>query len=642
MSGIDLQGYDAVRVNTCICYRSAEIAVRAAGDGGQKQYEFVCSSESPVENRWLWDDAKGQYYYGTEVLLHGPENVDMSWISSGNAPFLKDHELDEQVGVITGAVLENRVMKVTGLKFSRSVDGVEIQQDIDDGIRKNVSIGYVIQEVVEVQVPRGTTPGVYHVTKWKVYEVSSVSIPAVDSVGFGRSAGKRVLFDAVCYRVREDGDHFKTGEGSMGDEALGVRGVAAEGVQSLVVHEVDRDLDRIGQVAELNRELFGGGVDIATRAIATKASFDEFWREYQPALLAESQRQATVKIGMTDKDKRQFSLIRLSRALDVTDHDVSMKDAGFEVEVSQEYCKQRGISAQRGGVVIPLEAIPMMGRAAITSSANGAGVVQDIHSGEVIEYLRAQSVLAQAGARFINGLVGKFDMGRIGVGSTAYWVGETVETDSDVTASSLDIDLLQFTIKTIGAWQGITRQMAKQTSIDVEGIVRGDLYQSLADGIDKAGLVGSGSSNQPTGICYTSGVGTKAFATAQTPLWAEVVAMETAVAEANGLRGSLAYVASPTLIGLMKGTQRATSLDFVVEGNECNGYPILRSTNAIKSTVKNIIFGNWQELMVGSWGGLEIVVDPYTYSRKGVVGLTAFQDVDIQLRHAASFIYTTN
>jgi HK97 family phage major capsid protein len=636
---IDLQGYEAVKVRTGICYRSAEIVVRAAGDSEQKQYDFVCSSEAPVENRWLWDEENEQYYYGTEVLLHGPENVDMSWISSGNAPFLKDHELDEQVGVITGAVIEDRRMRVTGLKFSRSVDGVEMQQDIDDGIRKNVSIGYIIQEIVEVQAARGNSPGVYHATKWKPYEVSSVSIPAVDSVGFGRSAGKRVLFDAVCYRVRAD--KFSTGEDMAGNESEGM-GVATGGAQLLEVHGVDRDLDRIGQVAELNRAIFQGGVDIATRAIASKLTFDEFWKEYQPALLAESQRQATVKIGMTDKDKRQFSLIRLSRALDVTDHDVTMKDAGFEVEVSQEYCKARGISAQRGGVVIPLEAIPMQGRAAIISSTTGAGAVQEIHSGEVIEYLRAQSVLAQAGARFINGLVGKFDMGRVGVGSTAYWVGEVDETGSDVTASSLDIDLLQFTIKTIGAWQGITRQMGKQTSLDVEGIVRGDLYQALADGIDKAGLVGSGSSNQPTGICYTSGVGTRAFATAQTPLWSDMVLLETTVAEANGLRGSLAYVASPTLIGLMKGTQRATSLNFVVEGNECNGYPILRSTNAIKSTVKNVIFGNWQELMVGSWGGLEIVVDPYTYARKGVVGLTAFQDVDIQLRHAASFIYTTN
>ena len=637
MNTIDLTQYEAHKIKTGIHYRSAEMVVRAQEDG-KNAYEFLCSSEAPVEDRWMYDEENNRYVFGTEILLHGPENVDMSWLSSGNAPFLLDHDQCEQVAVILGAILENRALKVTGLKFSRSDEGVEAQQDIDDGIRKNVSIGYIIEALVEVVAPTNGQDGVYHVTKWTPYEVSGVSIPAVQSVGFGRS--KSQDFETIVYRKKTQGDGVMEPNAPVGGQAPAP--VVAS--QPVVVRELETDFDRIKGVADLNRSLFAPGVAIATKAIADKRSFDDFWKEYQPALLKESERQATLSIGMTDKEKKRFSLVRLVRALDVTDHEVSMKDAGFEVEVSQEYCTQRGISASRGGVIIPHEAIQLGQRAAITSvsPSNGAGVVQEIYSGEVIEYLRASSVIATAGARFINGLVGKFDMGRVGVGTTAYWVGEVDETGADVTASSMDIDLLQFTIKTIGAWQGITRQMGKQTSLDVEGIVRADLYASLGDGIDKAALVGSGSSNQPTGICYTSGVGTLAFATAQTPLWTDIVKLETTVAEANALRGSLAYVSHPTLMGVMKGTQKGTNLGFVVDGNETNGFPALRSTNAIKSSVKNIIFGNWNELMVGTWGGLELVVDPYTYSRKGVIGITAFQDIDVQLRHAASFIYTTN
>ena len=581
----------------------------------------------------MYDEENNRYVFGTEVLLHGPENVNMTWLSSGNAPFLLDHDQCEQVAVILGATLENRALKVTGLKFSRSDEGVEAQQDIDDGIRKNVSIGYIIEALVEVVAPANGQDGVYHVTQWTPYEVSGVSIPAVQSVGFGRSKDQN--FETIVYRKKTQGERAMPPEAPNGAPA-------PEPASPVIVREMETDFDRIKGVAELNRSLFKDGVSIATKAIAEKRTFKEFWADYQPALLKESERQATLSIGMTDKDKKRFSLIRLVRALDVTDHEVSMKDAGFEVEISQEYCRQREISASRGGVVIPHEAIQLGQRAAMTSSANGAGVVQEIHSGEVIEYLRASSAIATAGARFINGLVGKFDMGRVGVGTTAYWVGEVDETGADVTASSMDIDLLQFAIKTIGAWQGMTRQMAKQTSLDVEGIIRADLYAALGDGIDKAALVGTGSSNQPTGICYTAGVGTLAFATAQTPLWTDIVKLETTVAEANALRGSLAYVSHPTLMGLMKSTQKGTNLGFVVEGNEANGFPALRSTNAIKVAVKNIIFGNWNELMVGTWGGLELVVDPLTYSRKGVVGITAFQDIDVQLRHPASFIYTTN
>ena len=642
MSAIDLTQYDAHKIKTGIHYRNVEMVVRAMEDG-KNAYEFVCSSEEPVEDRWMYDEENNRYVFGTEILLHGPENVNMTWLSSGNAPFLLDHDQCEQVAVILGATLENRALKVTGLKFSRSDEGVEAQQDIDDGIRKNVSIGYVIEALIEVVAPTNGQDGVYHVTQWTPYEVSGVSIPAVQSVGFGRS--KNQDFETIVYRKKQE-QKKPNGEGTMSLDEKNERGTQtpAPAEQHVHVREHETDFDRIKGVAELNRSLFAPGVGIATKAIAEKRSFDEFWQEYQPALLKESERQATVKIGMTEKEKRQFSLIRLVRALDVTDHEVGMKDAGFEVEVSQEYCTQRGISASRGGVVIPHEAIQLGTRAAITASspANGAGVQMEIHSGEVIEYLRAQSVIAQAGARFLNGLIGKFDMGRIGVGVTSYWVGEVDETGADVTASSMDIDLLQFTLKTIGAWQGLTRQMTKQTSLDVESIIRADLFASLGDGIDKAALVGSGSSNQPTGIAYTSGVGTLAFATAQTPLWTDIVKMETTVAEANALRGSLNYVIHPTLMGILKGAQKGTNLGFVVEGNETNGFPALRSTNAIKSSTKNIIFGNFNELIVGTWSGLELVVDPYTYSRKGIIGITAFQDIDVQLRHAASFIYTTN
>lgn len=633
-SSIDLDQYEPLQVRSGIRYRNAELTVRAASDGG-KQYEFVCSSEAPVDCRWMYDEAADRYVYGTEILLHGIENVDMSWISSGNAPFLKDHDTDDQVGVILGAELRDRTLIVTDLKFSRSQDGIDIQNDIDDGIRKNVSIGYVIEQIVEVQAPRGASPGIYHVTRWKPYEVSSVSIPAVEEVGFGRSQEKN--FDCIIYRKKEE-QKPNQGERVMEPEIV----TGGNQNPAPVVIETESHASQIAAQAEAARHLCPTVGDLAARAIAEGITAKEFYeKRLAPAIVAEQERQATVQIGMSAKDKQRFSLVKLVRYMS-EDKSIRKDDVQLELEASEAYCSARGISAQRGGIVVPHEAIPMK-RAAITSSANGAGVVEEIHSGEVIDYLRETAVLARAGARFISGLVGKYDMARIGVGTSAYWVGEKVESDSDITTSALDLDLLQFTLKTVGVNQGITRQMMRQTSLDVEGIVRGDIYASLADAIDLAGLAGTGASNQPTGLMYTSGVGTESFTTAQTPLFANVVNMETAVAVAKALRGSCSYIAHPTLVGLMKQTLKASNVSgYVAEDGQINGYPFFSSTNAIKSSTKAIIFGNFAELMVGMWGGLELVADPYTYSRKGIVSLTAFQDVDVQLRHPASFVYTSN
>lgn len=633
---IDLSGHEAVTVRTGINYRSAEIVVRAAGEGPQK-YQFVCSSEAPVEGRLMYAEKQDRYVYGTEILLHSKENVDMDWISSGNAPFLADHDPEEQVGVVVGAELVDRTLVVNDIKFSRSVDGVEIQQDIDDGIRKNVSIGYVIQEVIEAVPPQRDTPGIYHVTRWKPYEVSSVSIPADAGVGFGRSSDA-MSFDTVMYRKKES-TITNQGERVMVPETK----IEGGNQKPAVVVETDNNASVIAAQADAARHLCPKAGDLAARAIAEGITPKEFYEKHlAPAIVAEQERQATVQIGMSEREKRQFSLVKLVRYMS-EDKSIKKDDVKLELEASEAYCSARGITSQRGGIIVPHEAIPLGKRAAITSAANGAGVVEEIHSGEVIDYLRETAVLARAGARFISGLVGKYDMARIGVGTSSYWVGEKVETDNDVTTSALDLDLLQFTLKTVAVNQGITRQMMRQTSLDVEGIVRGDIYASLADAIDLAGLAGTGANSQPTGLMYTANVGTETLAAANTPAFSDLVNMETTVAEAKALRGALSYVVHPTLIGLLKQTLKAAGVPgYIAENGQINGYNYFSSNNAVKATVKSICFGNWQELMIGMWGGIELVADPYTYSRKGIVSLTAFQDVDVQLRHPASFVYSVN
>lgn len=636
---INLKEYEARTVKTGIHYRNAEMVVRSIPEGVGKTYEFTCSSEFPVEDRWMYDEENNRFVFGTEILLHGAENVDMEWISSGNAPFLKDHCLEDQVGVITSAALENRVLKVSGLKFSRSQDAQDLKNDIDDGIRKNVSIGYIIEQIVEFVAPQNGQEGVYQITRWKPYEVSSVSIPAVEGVGFGR--GKDQNFDTIVYRKKPT----NKGEGIMPENTEGSGNNTPVPAAPVIVREVETDFDRIKTVAEMNSRIFPGGIELATKAIIEKRTLAEFVKEWQPALLKESERKATMKLDLTEKEVKRFSLVKLIRSLS-NDEGFGRKDATFEYEVCEEYSKKSGLDGTRGGIVVPYEAIPLNKRAAITvaSPANAAGVQGETTSGEVIEYLRAASSLSLAGARFIPGLVGKFDMARVGVGTTGYWVGEVDESGADITTSSMDLDLLQFTMKTVGSTQAVSRFTLKQTSIDVEAVIRQDIFATIADKIDSGGLAGTGSSNQPGGIVYTSGVGTETFATAATPLWANLVNMESTVAVANALRGKLAYIMHPTLRGLLKQTLRASGVaaGFCVENDTCNGYSVISSTNALKSSVKQIIFGNFSELMVGMWGGLEIVVNPYSNSLKRLIRVEAFQDVDIQLRHPASFVYNTN
>jgi hypothetical protein len=51
-----------------------------------------------------------------------------------------------------------------------------------------------------------------------------------------------------------------------------------------------------------------------------------------------------------------------------------------------------------------------------------------------------------------------------------------------------------------------------------------------------------------------------------------------------------------------------------------------------------IILGNWSDLIIGQWGGLDILVDPYTGATAGTHRVVALQDVDIAVRRVASFV----
>jgi HK97 family phage major capsid protein len=112
--------------------------------------------------------------------------------------------------------------------------------------------------------------------------------------------------------------------------------------------------------------------------------------------------------------------------------------------------------------------------------------------------------------------------------------------------------------------------------------------------------------------------------------------METALADDNALMGNLGYIMRSGMYGALKTTEKASgTAQFVVEpGNTINGYNAFVSN---QGTAGNAYFGNFSDLLVGFFGGLDIVVDPYTNSTSGTVRVVALQSCDTAVRHAQSF-----
>jgi HK97 family phage major capsid protein len=339
------------------------------------------------------------------------------------------------------------------------------------------------------------------------------------------------------------------------------------------------------------------------------------------------------EVGLTKKEVRQFSFLKAINAMANPQDKRAWEAAAFEREVSEAACKTYGRAAQ--GIFVPNDVI--FGKRDLTVGTNNAGgftVATDLMADSFIEMLRNRSVVQRAGATVMNGLVGNVAIPKQSAGATAYWVAESgAPTESQQTLAQVTMSP-----KTVGAYTDFSRKLMLQSSIDIESFVRRDLAQVIALAIDAAALYGTGSNNQPTGVKATSGVNTKDFA-ATTPTFAELVAMESELAADNADIGTMSYLFNPAQRGALKTTEKSSTSagQFVWEpGNTVNGY---RTEVSNQVTAGDVFFGNFADLLIGFWSGLDLTVDPYSNSTSGTVRVVALQDVDIALRNAVSFCY---
>jgi HK97 family phage major capsid protein len=515
--------------------------------------------------------------YGEEVLDHNPQSIDLSFLNSGRAPLLMDHDPERQIGVIESVSLDGSARKLRAtVRFGKSALASEVYGDVADLIRGNVSIGYSIAKMVKEN--DGKT---YRATDWRPVEVSIVSIPADVSVGVGRSLETETTSEAV---------------------------VETSQITKTLVE---------AQIAETETPKERKMENSAT--VATES------RAYDAPIQAE--------VGLTPKEVRQFSFVRAINALANPQDKRAWANAAFEREVSEAAQKTYGRSAQ--GFFVPNEVVHAKRDLTVgTNSAGGFTVATDLLASSFIEMLRNRSVVQRAGATVLNGLTGNVAIPKQSGAATAYWVAESgAPTESQQTLAQVTMSP-----KTVGAYTDFSRKLMIQSSIDIESMVRRDLATVIALAIDTAALYGTGANNQPTGIKLQSGINTKDFA-ATNPTFAELVAMESELAIDNADIGTMTYLFNPAQRGALKTTEKSSTSagQFVWEsGNTVNGY---RTETSAQVAAGDVFFGNFADLLIGFFSGLDLMVDPYSNSTSGTVRVVALQDTDIAVRNAVSFCY---
>ena len=579
-------------------YRTIDLSKHSYLDEEKRVVRVGVSSEEPVERS-----------FGMEVLGHSADDINMEFINSGRAPLLLDHDMTKQIGVIEKFELDEAAKRsLAVVRFGKSALAQEVFEDVKDGIRMNISVGYRIDKLERMS----NKDEVYYKAKWTPMEVSSVSVPADQSrlVGVGRSENKTNI-------------NFK--ENIMSEN----KDINLDEVRTQTIDEAKAEFKRnskeiIDLAARHNKR------DLADKAISDGISVEEFRGVLLENISNNTPLETPSEIGMTKKEVRQFSLVKAIRAMANPSDRKAQEDAAFEFECSAEAARQYGKDAQ--GIMLPAEVLRTWKQRDINSSDDSTLIAEDYRGGDFIDVLRNSSSVMQAGATMLRGLQGNVVIPKKTAAASAGWIATegAAAAESEFTSGSVTMSP-----KVIGAFTDATRLLLQQSSLDVENLIRDDLTQSIATAIDLGALAGSGSSGQPTGISNTSGINTTTFAAAN-PTWAEIVAMESAVANDNALNGSLSYICRPADFGTLKTTEKATNTaQFVVSpDNSMNGYNVIRSNQV---TSGDFYFGNFADLLIGMYGGLDITVDPYALSTSGGVRIVALQTVDVAVRHAVSF-----
>lgn len=565
----------------------------------EKTVELSFSSEEPYE-RW----------FGIEILDHSPTSVNMERLNN-SAPLLFNHDRDVVIGVVEFAKIENR-RGLAVVRFGNSEKAKEVFSDVADGIMKNVSVGYQIDEMKLESESDGLDT--YRVTRWKPFEISIVSIPADNTVGVGRSNDLEKNEVKIINLEKEENSMPKDLE--VNEEVSTAQNEARKAEKIRV-----REITAIGTAHGMTAE--------ATKAIDDDTSLDSFRAlvlkklgEPVPTVNTQS---PMPEIGMNEKEIKRYSFAKALRALANPNDRRAQDEAAFEFEISQEAQKRSGIIAQ--GVLVPFD---VFARDLTVAGTNGVTVSTGM--GGLIDLLKNKSAVMQL-AEILPGLVGNVSFPKK---ISSMTVSKLTEGQS-TTNSDIGLDELVMSPSRFGGSGVYSKQLLHQSSIAIENMIRNDLLGEIGLKIDMEAVL---KILAETGVGLVS-IGDNGGAIANS----HIVDMETEISVDNADVGRLAYLMNARTRGFLKKTPVTSgNPKMILDGMELNGYGYQVSNqlpaNLTKGTGTNLsalIFGNFQNLLVGLWGGIDLTVDPYSLSKEGKISIVADQFADVGVRRAESF-----
>jgi HK97 family phage major capsid protein/HK97 family phage prohead protease len=584
-------------------------------DADSRTLTFPFSSEIPVR-RW----------YGDEILVHDEGSVDLGRLNN-RAPLLFNHNLDDPLGVVERAWVngEDRRGYAT-VRFAKTARADEVLGMVRDRILPNVSFMYRIDEADE-----DPKKGEMRVTRFEPLEISIVTVPADQSVGIGRAISNEET-EVRIKRASQPAVPATTTGAIMAEVTNAPAGIAAEPKQADGALQIEQS--RKAVIANLVR---ANKLDerIGHHWTTTGASMEQISGELLQILEERSKNNeafSPVHLGMEAKEVRRYSLMRAVRAAASGD----WSQAGLEMEASKEITKRTGRDGRtESSFFVPLD---VQQRDLTVGTNSAGGYLRATDNLSFIELLRNRMVAYTLGARRLSGLVGNVTIPKQTTAATAYWLANE---GTAITEGNQVFGQLALTPRTVGAYTQVSRLLQLQSSPDVDGIVMSDLAKQIAIAADLATLAGTGT-EQPTGITQTASIGS---VTGTSLAASGIIEFQTDVAANNALNGSLGYVTTPAVAGLLMARPElpSTGTTRLWQGNLQEGSLFgIRAITSAQMSSATMLFGDWSQVVVGEWGVLELAVNPNDDFAKALTGIRAMYTMDVGVRYAGAFSYASS
>ena len=544
---------------------------------GTDSYEAVISSEYPV--------LRGEY---EEVLIHSPESIDDSRFP---LPLLINHNPENQIGVVENIRLEDKKL-VGEVRFTNDDLGKMYEEDVIDKVRNNLSIGYQV-------IKSAIRDGIKEVSEFLIHEVSIVPVPADPNATF---------------RATEFNNFFTR---NMNMEEQKLSRSEAKRLREEIV-----EIRALGSKHNLS--------EMADDFIANGNSLEQF-RSALLEQITNSEPLDTPDVASYVRNIKEpeYSVVRAIEGIE----DVSKR--GYEWEVSKDLERSMP-KTNPNSVILDLRTM--------TSGTAGANTIQTTVDQSIQDFIQAKSVMANVNAQRFNGLVGDL---QIPIGSSAS--GATVIATDGTTQSAETTPTL--TSKTLSPTRiadviPLSYGLLQQSSPDVESYIRRLIGNTFANTFDDQIIGGSGTGGNVEGILNTTGINTVSNGGTEVTFANWVSAISELGADNIDL-SNLRIICNPAnidnLVTAVKYSSTASPiLDMKAEDGgkigEVLGYPVFATT---KISADNYLIGDFSQLAIANWGGLEIAKNDFYDDRRFISSLNAIMSFDAKVLQATAMCHIT-